>query len=428
MKFGRHNLRAPTAPAETARLSAGLPGVVAVGLTGSVGAGKSTALRMFADLGAAVFSADEAVHGLYRRPEVRASLQARFGPAVLAEDGAVDRAALAEIVLADEDARRWLEGFIHPQVADEMRRFLSTCPAATVVVFEVPLLFDSGLERMFDLTVTIEAGREVRAGRTTEPQRRRVFEGFDLKQLPSERRTSLAEMAYVNDGDRDHLRRFVETVYRRASDRRASGGTHGTVGGGFALACLALVGVAVVIAVVGALLHDRMPLAMAEQLYPLRYETEIAGAAARYHVDPYVVAAVVKAESGFDPEAKSAAGAVGLMQLMPATADWIVARADWQGASKPDLHDPTQNLDLGTYYLAFLLDRFNDVPTALAAYNAGHGVVEQWLAARGPAPAGGSPTTLLPADIPFPETRGFVKRVERLREIYRQTYPKAFSP
>ncbi len=429
MKHGPHNLAASTAPAETARLSAGLPEVVAVGLTGSVGAGKSTALRMFADLGAAVFSADEAVHRLYLRSDVRASLRARFGPAVLADDGSVDRSALAEIVLADEGARSWLEDFIHPQVADEMRRFLSACPSATVVVFEIPLLFDSGMERMFDLTVTIEAGREVRARRTTEPQRRRVFEGFDLKQLPRERRTSVADEAYVNDGDLEQLRRFVDSVYRRASVcRRTSARRRGSVGSGFALACLALVCVAVVIAAVGAFLQGRMPLGIAEHLYPLRYEAEIAGAAERYHVDPYLVAAVVKAESGFDPEAKSGAGAVGLMQLMPTTADWIAARDDWQGAAKPDLHDPAQNLDLGTYYMAFLLERFADVPTALAAYNAGHGAVEQWLAARGASPAGGSPTTLLPADIPFPETRGFVERVERLRELYRQTYPRAFSP
>jgi len=179
---------------------------------------------------------------------------------------------------------------------------------------------------------------------------------------------------------------------------------------------------------VGALLHDHLPLAVAQQLYPLRYRAEIAQAAGRHNVDPYLVAAVVKAESGFDSRARSDAGALGLMQLMPATADWIAARDDWKGVRRPDLNDPAQNLDLGTYYLAFLLDRFGDVPTALAAYNAGHGVVEQWLAAEGASPAGGSPTTLLAADIPFPETRGFVDRVERFRELYRQTYPEAFSP
>lgn len=243
MKHGRHNVGVPTVRAEAVRLSAGLPGVVAVGLTGSVAAGKSSALSMFAELGAAVFSADEAVHGLYGRPEVRASLRARYGPAVFGEDGFVDRSALAEIVLADEDARRWLEDFIHPQVSDEMRRFLSTYaappvgegagdPSAIVVVFEVPLLFDSGMQRMFDLTVTIEAGREVRAGRTMEPHRRRVLEGFDPKQLSSERRTSLAEMVYVNDSDLEHLRRFVETVYQRASGcTRECAGPPRSVGG-----------------------------------------------------------------------------------------------------------------------------------------------------------------------------------------------------
>jgi len=212
-----HILAPSTAPAGTARLSAGLSGVVVVGLTGSVGAGKSTALRMFADLGAAVFSADEAVHRLYLRSDVRASLRARFGPEVLADNGSVDREALAEIVFADEGARSQLEDLIHPEVAEEMRRFLNTCRSSTVVVFEVPLLFDSGMEGMFDLIVTIEAGREVRARRAADPGRQRVFEGFDSKQLPSEQRASLADVAYVNDGDLEQLRRFIESVYRRAS-------------------------------------------------------------------------------------------------------------------------------------------------------------------------------------------------------------------
>jgi len=217
MKSGRHNPEASTPSAEAVRLSEGRAGVVAVGLTGSVGAGKSTALGMFAELGASVFSADEAVHGLYRRPDVRMSLRERFGPGVLAQDGSVDRSVLREIVLADESARRWLEAFIHPQVSAEMRRFMDARPSAIVVVFEVPLLFDAGMEGMFDLTVTIEAGREVRARRTMAPHRQGAFEGFDLKQLSSGLRMSLADMAYVNDDDLQRLRRFVETVYRRAS-------------------------------------------------------------------------------------------------------------------------------------------------------------------------------------------------------------------
>lgn len=198
------------------RLSAGLNGVVAVGLTGGLGAGKSTALRMFADLGAAVFSADEAVHELYRHTDVRDALRGRFGSGVVGIDGSVDRTALAEVVLADEEALRWLEEFIHSRVAKEMRRHLVGCPAGAVVVFEVPLLFDTGMERMFDLTVTIEAERDVRARRAVGPERQAVLEGFDRRQLTRERRMAMADITFVNEGDRGDLRGFVETAYRRA--------------------------------------------------------------------------------------------------------------------------------------------------------------------------------------------------------------------
>lgn len=193
-------------------------------------------------------------------------------------------------------------------------------------------------------------------------------------------------------------------------------------------ALLVLIAVAVVVVAVGAVLRDQLPSALARRLYPLPYKTQIADAAARHGVDPYLVAAVVKAESGFDPGATSGAGAVGLMQVMPDTADWIVARDDWRGAATPNLRDPADSIELGTYYLAFLLDRFKDVSTALAAYNAGQGIVEKWLADRPASPAAGVPTTLAAGDIPFPETQGFVERVQRFRERYREIYPGAFTP
>lgn len=156
------------------------------------------------------------------------------------------------------------------------------------------------------------------------------------------------------------------------------------------------------------------------RLHPLHFEDEIRAAAAKHGVDPYLVAAVARAESGYDPGVVSSAGAVGLMQIMPDTAQWIAQRDDWHGGPVGDLTDPSLNLELGAFYLAFLLDLFEgDVRSALAAYNAGQGTVAAWL-------QGSGGTSLDPADIPFAETREFVARVERFRELYRQAHPTAF--
>lgn len=189
------------------------------------------------------------------------------------------------------------------------------------------------------------------------------------------------------------------------------------------LAVLVLALAAAVVGMFVAWRDDRLPPQVAARLYPLGYAQEIAQVARLHGVDPYLVAAVVQTESGFDPSAESAAGAVGLMQLMPATAHWIVSRDDWSGPSKPDLRDPVHNLQLGSYYLAHLLERFNGhEPSALAAYNAGWGRVGQWLAEEG----SGS-QTLTVESIPYQETRDFVQRVERFRSIYLQAYPDAFE-
>ena len=187
-------------------------------------------------------------------------------------------------------------------------------------------------------------------------------------------------------------------------------------------AALLLFAVTAVVFVVGFALSGDVQLRVESRLYPLRYADEIGAAAARHGVDPYLVAAVARAESGYDPVVVSRAGAVGLMQIMPATAAWIGEQKDWGGGPVLDLTDPVLNLELGAFYLAFLIDRFDgDVTSALAAYNAGQGTVATWLA-----DGAGGRSSLQPADIPFPETRGFVERAERFLEIYRRVHPDAF--
>jgi len=142
--------------------------------------------------------------------------------------------------------------------------------------------------------------------------------------------------------------------------------------------------------------------------YPLRYAEIVRGHAAHYRLNPALLAAVIESESKFDATARSSAGAVGLMQLTPTTAEGIAQYTGGHGFRVSDLTNPEINVRYGAWYLRHLLDKYHDERTALAAYNAGQQNVDRWLQAH--------------EAIQFPETRAYVDRVERLKSIYRRTY------
>ncbi|HEY8501067.1 MAG TPA: dephospho-CoA kinase, partial [Solirubrobacterales bacterium] len=136
-----------------------------IGLTGGIAAGKSEALAAFGRLGAATLSSDAVVHELLESEELRDRLVARRGPEV-APEGAIDRAKIGEIVFADPAQLSWLEEQIHPLVKARTAAWLLSLPAETeVAVVEVPLLFESGMESVFDHTVAVIADEEVRERR-----------------------------------------------------------------------------------------------------------------------------------------------------------------------------------------------------------------------------------------------------------------------
>lgn len=162
---------------------------------------------------------------------------------------------------------------------------------------------------------------------------------------------------------------------------------------------------------------------VSENLFPIGYQEDIARVAEEYGLDPYLVAAVVKTESGFDPAAVSPVGAVGLMQLMPDTAGWLIGLDIWRGDSEPLLTDPADNLELGACYLAYLTAKFGEdnMTATLAAYNAGPTAVGRWVEAAGGTEAFGFD------DIEFPETRTFVERVMRYWLLYTRIHPGIFA-
>ena len=143
--------------------------------------------------------------------------------------------------------------------------------------------------------------------------------------------------------------------------------------------------------------------------YPLEYEQVIRAYAHERDLDPALVAAVIYAESRFDPNVRSSAGAVGLMQVLPETGEFIAHSTGGRDFIEADLRDPDINVRYGTWLLDYLRDRYDgDVATALAAYHAGPGNVDRWR-------RDGS-------GIEFPETRAYVDEVERVRRIYARAY------
>lgn len=179
---------------------------------------------------------------------------------------------------------------------------------------------------------------------------------------------------------------------------------------------LAVVLAAAGVALVAALLPTVKDAAQ-ELTLPLRHEDIIRQQAREKNLPPDLIAGVIYAESRFSDQT-SHAGARGLMQITPETAEAIATRTGGVAFVQEDLADPQINISYGSWYLRHMLDRYGDnVELALAAYNAGQGNVDRWIAE---AQAEGRELTV--ADIPFAETRAYVERVLEAREDYRESY------
>ena len=183
--------------------------VVAVGLTGGIGAGKSTALALFGELGARTLSADKIVHDLYRQRGMSAEIAAHFGAHVVDERGFVDR-----VRLALKTAHEIAACLVGSEMCLSDR--IKTAPPETVSVVEVPLLFEADLAGLFDMVVTIEAGEQVRRRRSVHSFDLDQFAEFEILQASEERRVEGSDLVFCNNGTVDDLRRFVCEAYQHA--------------------------------------------------------------------------------------------------------------------------------------------------------------------------------------------------------------------
>lgn len=189
-----------------------------VGLTGNVASGKSSVAALFQRWGAAVIDADAIVHELQRPgTDVHAAIVRRFGPGVLLPDGALDRAALRDWVLADPGARRDLEAIVHPAVAARREELVDAARErrVPVVVSEIPLLFEALDPAAFDAVVLVEAPEAVRRRRLMEQRGLTPAEADRLiaAQMPSELKRARSRFVIENDGSPDDLERRSRVVW-----------------------------------------------------------------------------------------------------------------------------------------------------------------------------------------------------------------------
>lgn len=216
---------------------------------------------------------------------------------------------------------------------------------------------------------------------------------------------------------------------RRAAGRRSVGpargkaaprgrGTHRAASNGVSPRAILLAAIGVAVATL--LVMAAVPTSPLRRLFlGTHYPEAVKVAAEDYGLDPALVCAVIKCESNWDEDVVSHAGAVGLMQVMPDTAAHLaeMGLVDADAYSPTDLSDPLVNIEYGCAYLAYLHESLSTTEEIVAAYNAGLGAVQGWLA------DGGS----IPEDIEYAETRAYVERVMGAYEGYRESYPDGIA-
>lgn len=202
-----------------------------VGLTGGLGAGKSTALAALERLGAATLSTDTVVHDLYASEEVRDAVVARWGED-MAPGGVVDRDAVAGRAFAATDERAWLEELLWPRVGARVAAWYEALseqdPPPRAAVVETPLLFEAGMEDLYDATVVVVADEAVRARRAGARGHQAVDERAS-RQMAQEEKAARATYAVRNSGTVEELERELAEMLAKLEETVGEG-AHGPPG------------------------------------------------------------------------------------------------------------------------------------------------------------------------------------------------------
>lgn len=196
--------------------------IFVVGLTGGIGAGKSTVLELFAKAGAYCVQADLLARAELNEPEVQSRIRVLFGGDLVTDKG-VDRQALARIVFKDPEQLHKLNELIHPGVRRRLRKIQETLEPGTVLIYEVPLLFEAGLEHDFDWIVTVTAPAELRRERVkNRGWSADDWEAREARQLSLREKEKRADSVIENKGNEEELKLQVDKLYREFEERAGS--------------------------------------------------------------------------------------------------------------------------------------------------------------------------------------------------------------
>lgn len=379
-----------------------------LGLTGGIATGKSTVTGMLRERGIPVIDADQIAREVVEpgKPAYEAIVR-HFGRDILLEDGQIDRKGLGEIVFSDESERQKLNAIVHPEVRRVMREEAEAAEAngADIVFMDIPLLFESKLQHMVEKIVVVYAPYDMQLARMIE---RDELEEEQAKkrlraQFPIEQKKLEADFLIDNSFSREETERQVES----ASRRNQVGAALMRPGKRAAFILLVLMSV----------FAARYAFGL-EMDVPHQVSAGNRDSSDQIQCRPLSDFGRHPFRERLQNRPRLEKGAVGLMQIMPDTAEWIVSQAKFRPQDEQYLYDPVMNIEIGTWYLNFLLNRYEgDLIKVIAAYNAGPGKVNGWLESQ---QWSGHRETI--EDIPFGETRQYVQRVLYYHDRYKRIY------
>ncbi len=357
-----------------------------IGITGRSGSGKSALTSYFKSNGYATIDCDKlAAKAVEKGTGCLDELASAFGKDIINDDGNLNRALLSQRAFVDKSKQQLLNSITHPYITRMVLREIKDAQrnGEEVIFIDVPLLIDYPLELYCDKIVVVTSDESLQLARlkdrgmTTDQAKKRL-----ATQTANSRLVAAADYVISNTGSVDELYVKAKNLLLKLSPKikRRKKSTFGKKRIPFKIKRLLpiflLILLIPIIGITSALLNT-----IEHDIYSLEYKSYVNNSASNYGVDSYLIFAVIKTESGFDPSAVSSVGARGLMQITEDTFNWIQLQIDpTKEYTYDDMFDPKVNIDFGTYYISRCLERYNnDISTAVASYHSGWGTVDELL-------------------------------------------------